>query len=100
MYLDSLDEVGGTLNIAEGCETDNIVHIPNIQHVGGDFNIQGGTVIASPQIFMAVDGTMNAVPPESKFTNGFGSTLQVGEDEKAKYYEFTTQEGVIKKYTI
>ena len=100
MYLDSLKEVGGTLNIADGCETDNVVNIPNIQHIGGDFNIQGGTVITSPQIFMAVDGTMNAVPPKSKFTNGFGSTLQVGEDEKAKYYEFTTQEGVIKKYTI
>ena len=100
MYLDSLEEVGGTLNIADGCETDNVVNIPNIQHIGGDFNIQGGTVITSPQIFMAVDGTMNAVPPKSKFTNGFGSTLQVGEGEKAKHYEFTTQEGVIKKYTI
>ena len=101
MYLDSLKEVGGTLNIADGCETDNVVNIPNIQHIGGDFNIQGGgTVITSPQIFMAVDGTMNAVPPKSKFTNGFGSTLQVGEGDKAKYYEFTTQEGVIKKYNI
>ena len=100
MYLDSLEEVGGTLNIAEDCEPDNVVNIPNIQHIGGDFNIQCGTVITSPQIFMAVDGTMNAVPPKSKFTDGFGSTLQVGQGEKAKHYEFTTQEGVIKKYTI
>lgn len=100
LYLDSLEEVGGTLNIGASAQIDNIVFINNIEAIGGDLNIQGGTVQSSPQIFSAVEGTMNAIPPESKWQNGFGTTLQVGEGKKAKYYEFTTEPAVIKKYTI
>lgn len=100
LYLNSLEKVGGNLNIDASSHIDNIVFLNNIESIDGDFNIQAGSVHTTPQIFSAVEGTMNAIPPQSRWVNGFGTTLQVGEGDKAKYYEFTTEPEVIKKYTI
>ncbi len=101
-YLDlnSLETVGGTVNIGASCQSDNEVYLNNIKSIGGDLNIQAGLVSSSPEIFGAVEGTMNAIPPKSHYTDGFGACLRIGEGANAKYYEFTTEEGVIKKYTI
>ena len=101
-YLDlnSLENVGGTVNIGASCQSDNEVYLNNVKSIGGDLNIQAGLVSSSPQIFGAVEGTMNAIPPKSHYTDGFGACLRIGEGTNAKYYEFTTEEGVIKKYTV
>ena len=100
LYLDSLEKVGGSFNVGESCQSDNQVFLNNIETIKGDFSIQVGCVHSTPQIFAAVEGTMNAIPPKSHSLGGFGSSLIIGQHPNEKYYEFTTQEGVIKKYTI
>lgn len=101
-YLDlnALETVCGSLNVGASCQSDNEIYLKNIQLINGDFNIQAGSVSSSSQIFAAVEGTMNAIPPKSNYTNGFGTCLKIGENPNAKYYEFTTEVGVIKKYAI
>lgn len=100
LYLNSLEKIGGTFNVDASSQIDNQVFLQNIETIGGDLNIQAGSVKTSPQIFAAVEGTMNAIPPKSHWSNGFGTSLQVGEYPNIKYYEFTTEKEVIKKYTL
>lgn len=94
LHFAKLSQIDGTFTVDSSCESDNRVYLPKISEVKGDFNIQKGTVETSPAIFNAVDGKLNAIPPES-----YESYLIVS-DEKSMYesiYIFTNTPEIIKK---
>lgn len=90
IYLNDLQKIGGSLTVESNSESDNIVHLGNIEEIKGDLNIQTGTVEANSNIFAAVDGKLNAIPPE----NGYKGFLKTSNKTK---FEFLPEAEMIKK---
>lgn len=95
LTLPELSQIDGTFTVDSYCESDNEIYLPKVSEVNGDFNIQTGTVDASPAIFNAVHGKLNAIPPQE----GDEGYLIVF-DRNSKFeseYIFTNTPEIIKK---